>query len=225
MDSDTGNKNNITYPPETGACYSHGWRILWTYFLDLLLILVVSILISIPSGGLGSGDEMNNIFAFYIFMVSLVYTVLVQWPVEMGIAYTFLKAVRNEKPQVTDIISVFKNYLNAVLAGVLVSFIIVVGLFLLIVPGIIFACKLAFVPYLIVEEKLDAVAAIQKSWNMTTGHAFTIFLIGVLAIFIALAGLIALIVGIFIAIIWIRLAMAALYHSVSQLESTPVQPV
>ena len=219
MNSEIQNDDSNTYPPEAGACYGHAWRILWKYFLELLLILVVSILISIPSGGLGTSDDINTFFAFYIFIVSMVYAVLFQWPVEMGIAYAFLKAVRHEKPQVADMFAVFKNYLNAVLAGLLVTFIIIIGLFLLIIPGIIFACKLAFVPYLIVEEKLDAIAAIQKSWYMTRGHAFTIFLIGFLAIFIALAGLVALIVGIFIAIIWIRLAMAALYHSVTRLEN------
>lgn len=225
MDENSVGKDDNTLSPEVGSCYAHGWRIMWKYFLELLLILIVSILISIPSGGLSSGDEMRNIFSFYIFMVSLIYMILFEWPVEMGIAYAFLKAVRSEKLQVTDIFKVFQNYLNAVLASLLVTFIIVIGCFLLIIPGIIFACKLAFVPYLIVEHKLDAIEAIKKSWDMTTGHAFTIFLIGFTAIFIALAGLIAFVVGIFLAIIWIRLAMAALYYSVSRQEPTQATAV
>jgi hypothetical protein len=47
----------------------------------------------------------------------------------------------------------FNNYLNAVLAYLLVTVIIIIGFVLLIIPGIIFACKLAFVPYLIVDQK------------------------------------------------------------------------
>ncbi len=92
--------------------------------------------------------------------------------------------------------------------------IIMIGIMVLIIPGIVFACKLAFVPYLVVDKQMDAVSAVKESWRMTRGHAFSIFLIGFLAIFISLAGLIAFVVGIIIAIIWVRLATAALYHAV-----------
>ena len=41
---------------------------------------------------------------------------------------------------------------------------------LFIVPGIIFGCKLAFVSYLVVEQKKEAIEAVKKSWRMTKGH-------------------------------------------------------
>ena len=119
------------------------------------------------------------------------------------------------------ILEVKNNYLNVIFANVLVAVIITIGFMLLIIPGIIFACKLAFVPYLVVEDKLDAVEAIKKSWTMTRDHAFTIFIIGFIAFFLAIAGLIVFIVGILIAVIWIRLAFATLYHSVKMLETKP----
>ena len=59
---------------------------------------------------------------------------------------------------------------------------------------------------------------------MTGGHAGKVFLVGLLAIPIAIAGLICLGVGIFPAIMWIYLAFATLYHSVSSTYQKPEQP-
>jgi type IV secretory pathway TrbD component len=71
------------------------------------------------------------------------------------------------------------------------------------------------VPYLVVDEKMDATEAIRRSWDMTRGHAGTIFLMGLTAFFVALGGLICFIVGIFPAVIWISLAFASIYWVVS----------
>jgi uncharacterized membrane protein len=96
-----------------------------------------------------------------------------------------------------------------------VSVIVVIGFILLIVPGIIFACKLAFTPYLVVDRKMEVIEAIKASWRMTNGHAWKVFLIGLLAIPIFIAGIICFGVGVIISIMWITMAFASLYHAVS----------
>jgi uncharacterized membrane protein len=96
-----------------------------------------------------------------------------------------------------------------------VGVIVGLGIVLLIVPGIIFACKLAFVPYLVMDEKMEATEAIRKSWNMTTGYTGTIFMMGFTAIFVGLLGLICLIVGVIPAAMWIGLAFASMYVAVA----------
>ena len=54
-----------------------------------------------------------------------------------------LKAVRREKIEIKDMFSVFeRNYWNAVIAGLIKFLIIGLGICMLIVPGIIFACRL-----------------------------------------------------------------------------------
>ena len=205
--------------PYSGSCYGNGWNQMKKYFFELLLVLIVSFLLSMPTWGLGSSDHFEEApFLFFIFLFSLAYTVLVGWVVEYGVSFAFLKAARGDKLAVVDMFDSFKNYGNVILANLLVIVIIVFGFILFIVPGIVFACKLAFVPYLIVDRKLDAVEAVKKSWRMTTGHAFNIFLIGFLAIFIAIAGLICFFVGIIVAAIWIELAFASMYHAVCQSE-------
>ena len=107
-------------------------------------------------------------------------------------------------------------------ASLLIGIIVVVGFIFVIVPGIIFACKLAFVPYLVVDKKLGVIEAIKTSWRMTKGHAVKVFLIGLLGIPISIAGLIYLGVGVIIAGMWIFMALSSLYHAVSLLNEASV---
>ena len=201
--------------PEAGSCYGYAWQQMWKYFLELLLITIIGFVLSIPSWGLSAFDEVDWPMAFPIFMFALAYCALFLWPLEYGVAYAFLKAARGDRVEVQDMFEVFKSWINAILAQLLTSVIIGIGFMFLIVPGIVFACKLAFVPFLIVDRKMDAIDAVQKSWYMTTGHAFTIFLIGFIGFFLAIAGLVCFVVGVIVAGIWIEMAFACLYYAVA----------
>jgi len=109
-----------------------------------------------------------------------------------------------------------KNYRNAVLANLLVFVIVVLGFIALVIPGIIFSCRLSLTPYLIVDRKMEAIEAIKTSWHMTRGHAWTVFLVIMVApIPIFIAGLLCLGVGAIISIMWIYLATATLYHAIN----------
>ena len=86
--------------------------------------------------------------------------------------------------------SVFeRNYWNAVLANVVVGIIVVFGLIMLIFPGIIFGVRLAFVSYLVIDRKMETMEAMKTSWEMTRGHGWHIFWMGLLAIPVGILGL------------------------------------
>jgi len=207
-------QSTIVPAPDVGACYGHGWKQLWKYFLELLLISVIAFVIGIPSGMGGWAKDIAVLGGFLGF-VSFVYTLLVVNPVDYGVSFAFLKAARRDKLEINDMFEASKNYWNAVLANLLVGVIVVIGLFLLIVPGIIFYCKLIFTRYLVVDRKMGVIEAIKESWNMTKGHTGEVFLIALIAILLYIAGLICFVVGIIVAIMWVKLAFASLYYSVS----------
>lgn len=200
--------------PDAGSSYGAGWRRLWQYFLELLAITILVFVISLPVLALSGVDEIWPIGRLFAIL-AVVYGIFVCDPAGYGADYASLRAVRGTPPKVGDVFEVLKNYLNAVAASLLVGVIVVVGLIFLIVPGIIFACKLAFVPYLIVDRKLDAATAIRESWRMTRGYALDVFLIGLLSIPIFIAGLIAFGLGVIISTMWVRLAFASLYQAAS----------
>jgi len=204
-------------PVEAGAgsCYSHGWDRMWNYFLELLLVIVVMVVAAVPLTWMSITDEVGTYQGFLLEFFALVYWIMLFDPLEYGLAYVFLKASRSEKLDTKDMLAPFRNYFNAVLANLLVTIVIGIGIVFLIVPGIVLACKLAFVPYLVVDRKLDAIEAFKESWRMTGGHALEIFLIGLLAIPICIAGIILLGVGLIVSTMWIGLAFASIYYAVA----------
>lgn len=208
---------NYSLEATVGNSYNISWENLKKNFVELLLVTIISIAVGIPISilrvgveglGFGAGGVLLALFA-------IVFALFVAAPVSYGVTYVYLQLVRGEK---FDVAAIFKgfhtNYLNVVLANLLTGAILIAGFFMLIIPGIIFACKLAFVPYLIMDKEMDAVEAVKTSWEMTKGHTLTIFLMGLLAIPIGILGLLLLIVGVFPAGMWIKGAFAAIYHIV-----------
>ncbi len=221
-----------------GSSYGNGWRQLWKYFLMLFLIGIISALISSPSSIMSNqkllelvAQQTGGAGAAVLVVLSLAYGILLTNPIGYGVSFAYLKAARNDPLDIRDMFEAFYNYWNAVLASLLVGVIVGIGFVLLIVPGIIFACKLAFTPYLVVDRGMKVIDAVEESWRMTRGHAWKVFLVGLLGIPIALAGLMFCGVGIIIAIMWNKLAFASLYHAVSGSvsplvqEGEPVEPV
>ena len=194
--------------PGLVSSYSNGWRQLRKYFLELFLIGIMGFIISIPSG-------MSGLPTLIFLWLGLVYSILIVGPVEYGVSFAYLKAARGDKPEIKDMFEAFRNYWNAVLASVVVGVIVLIGIIALIIPGIVFACKLAFTPYLVVDRKMQVIEAVKESWRMSNGHAWKVFLIGLFAIPISMAGLIVFGVGIIVATMWISLALASLYHAVA----------
>jgi hypothetical protein len=203
--------------PGVNSSYGNGMNKLSKYFFNLLLVVIVAFLFGIPIFILNISYYFNySIEVTMLWMIFIyIYEFLVTAPLQYGVSYVYLKAARDEKPEVKDLTKVLDNYWHIVLANVICGIIVSVGFLLLIIPGIYFLCKLAFVRYLVVEEKMSALDAIDASWKMTDGHADTIFLMGLLAIPIFIAGLVLFGVGVILSNMWVETALASMYHAVS----------
>jgi len=193
-----------TSGPSATEAYGFALTELKRCFLELLLVGVVWLLLSAPSGWLRDSA------------LGAVYHVLVLGPLGFGGMYAFLRAARGGTPDVNDLFVPFRqDYWQAVLAYVLMSALIAIGFCLLVVPGIVAAVRLAWVPYLVVDGHLDAVAAIRASWERTRDHAWTILGIFLIAIPVVIVGFLLLGVGVIPAMMWVQLASAVLYAAVT----------
>jgi len=215
IQTDDQNLQIMMPEPTVSGTFGHSWEILKKNFPELLLVFLTQALLSVPMGLTSLFFDVDYSGTFTGSLFNIIYAVLVMMPVNYGTAWVYLKAARGETFRVQDMFFAYQSFGNVLVANILVGLIIGAGIVMLIVPGIIFACKLAFVPYLVMDEKMEATAAIKKSWNMTNGHAGTIFLMGITSFFVALCGLICFFVGIIPAAIWISLAFAAMYMAVS----------
>jgi uncharacterized membrane protein len=238
--------------PGFSNSFGTGWRVMGDNFLRLLLVIVIlAVLVAPfkifnmnfgPSDFHGApwnwnwDDEKSwehffglaslGIFAAFFALIAMLYAFLVAPVFKYGGDIIFVKAVRKIKPDFEYLIKGFmENYLHIVLANLLVFALVILGMFALFVPGIIIACRLVFVSYIVMDKKLDPIEAVELSWKLTKGHGWKIFFMGFASFFIAIFGLILMIVGIFPAIMWICSSFAALYESVLREKEIPVVEV
>ena len=97
----------------------------------------------------------------------------------------------------------------------LVGISIVGGLLLLVIPGIIFAVRLSFVKYLIVEKDLKPMAALRESKRITKGNRWKLFWLYVVVFLVNLLGFICIIIGLFYTLPLTRLVIASVYKKLS----------
>lgn len=244
--------NEYKLVPSFGNSFGTGWRVMMDNFLRLLLVIIVlAVLVgpfkmAHPNFNLSDfhGGPWNwnwddpesmkhlfglaslGIFAAFFALIAMLYAFLIAPVFKYGGDIIFVRAVRKIKPDFEYLIKGFmENYLHIVLANLLVFALVILGCFALIIPGIIIACRLAFVSYIIMDKKLDPIEAIELSWKLTKGHGWQIFFMGFVSIFIVIFGFIMLIVGIFPAIMWICSSFAALYESVLREKEPSVEVV
>lgn len=210
---------NKRFRPTAGDAFGDSWTIMWKHFTTLL---VVSILYMVITGVTGFGQWQADTFRWFMAPMALfafLYGIFIAGPISYSVNWLYLKAIRGDEYEIRDMFAVFnKNYWNAVGANVVVSIIIGIGILFFIIPGIVFACRLAFVSYLVMDRDMELSQAIEMSWKMTRGYGVQIFLMGILATLVVLLGFIALFVGIFIAVVWIQAAFATMYQAVVEEE-------
>jgi hypothetical protein len=239
--------NEYKLVPGFGNSFGTGWRVMTDNFLRLFLVILILAIVSAPlkmfnfhfdlsdlhrglwNWGNDWGHDLFSLGTFGIFaaffgLLAMLYSFLVKPVFEYGGNIIFVHAVRKIKPDFEYLVKGFmENYLHIILANLLVFALVVLGLFALIVPGIIIGCRLAFVSYIIMDKKLDPIEAVELSWKLTKGHGWQIFFMGFVSIFIVIFGLCMLIVGIFPALMWICSSFASLYESVLREKENPAE--
>lgn len=199
--------------PGVGRALGRGWRNLQSNFLVYFLAVLVLAAFLLPFNIYDEGDRGRD--SGLLALIETAYMLLIYPIIKYGADLLFLRGVRGDPVEVRSLFDGFKNYVNIVLASLLVMGLVGIGLIVFIIPGIYVACRLAFVAYLVMDEELDPIAAVEASWRITRGHAFKIFLLGLASIFLFFFGLLLLLVGAFPATIWIKASFASLYLAIT----------
>lgn len=218
--------------PTFSSSFGNGWdKGFGTSFLSLFLVVILVGMLEAPAkflqvrfnaGDIETGINHLDLFGaglaaigVLLFLFGLVYALLLLPVFTYGSKLMFVKATRGIRPDFECLIQGFReNYLYIILAHLLTIALIGMAFIALIIPGIIVACRLSFVSYLVMDKKLDPIAAVEESWRMTKGHAWTIFFMAIVSFFILIGGILLLIVGVFPALVWIKSSFASLYNAI-----------
>ncbi len=212
------NTNHFNLKPSVGGSFSSAWETIFgKHFLSLLLTVVILGLLNGPSYSMKfEGHDFGPaLLLLPLALFGLAYVFLFVPVLEYGKDFIFLKAIRNQETDLRILFEGFRNkYLNIVLANLIVFALVLMGSFMLIIPGIIVWCRLIFVSYLVMDKDMEPMKAVEKSWQMTRGHGWEIFGMAILSFFIFIGGLIVFFVGAIISLMWIHAAFATFYQAV-----------
>lgn len=212
-------KENKSPIATASGSYSYGWQQLMKYFLYFFVITLIVGIADVPFSKVRDMEWENSPLTYGLQMLGMAYGILFLPVIKYGGDLLILRGIRNEELEIGELVVGFKtNYFNIVLAHLITTALIIIGFIFFIIPGIILACRLVFVSYLVMDKNLEPMAAIEKSWAMTRGHGWRIFGMFFMAIPIIIIGLVCFIIGVVVSFMWIHSAFAALYHAIGLQE-------
>ena len=171
-----------------GKNIKESWHLYKRNFWDLLIIniILVAVLYAVnllDKSKVGTSSveifNLNNFslnFSLPQSIVSLVvFSFLVSFILKFSLDIVEKEKIRLFSREIKNLIPSFKVYLNALLAIVICSIIIGVGMILLIIPGLYLMGRLFPVFYLIIDKKINVFKAIKMSWEITRKTGWYLF--------------------------------------------------
>jgi uncharacterized membrane protein len=204
-----------------GDCLRFGWETFkrrpWILIGALLLSMIIAGLPQIfgPHPTVGPDGQMIPPPASTWGTIVAIVGLLVSIGVSLGLTTFSLRAHDNiQAVQITDLWNPgpFWRYFGAHILTVIA---IALGFIALIVPGVILAMGLMFVPYIVIDRGLGPIEAMKESWRVTKGHKWQLFLLFLALIGLNILGAIALIVGLLVTIPITMLAAAHAYRTLT----------
>jgi hypothetical protein len=180
--------------------YRSSWSIFkekWSFiYIVLIAMIVLSIPNSIANGLHGSGSGLLRIVTMLWSMI-----------VGLGITYIMARVARLEETALGDFLKPLNSFWSYLWGSIRVGFLVIVGLLLLVIPGIYWAIKYAFVPFLMTADD-----AFRLSAKMTKGVKWSLVMIMVINILVIILGALALGVGLIVAIPFVYLVQLVVYN-------------
>jgi uncharacterized membrane protein len=163
-------------------------------------------------------DYLSDLVKKESFLISFLLTIIgvaLSIIFSLGLVKISLKICDREEPKISDLFSQYPLFFRYLFASILKNLITLFGFILLIIPGIILSIRLGFFDYLIVDRNSRIIESLKKSWEITRGNVWNLFLLYILLGLINLLGFFALIVGLFWSIPTTIIAEAFVYRKLS----------
>ena len=197
------------YSLDINSCLRRGWALLRSDFWPLVGItaLVVVLLAAASSAAGAIVDNANNrnpsSAASFLYL-------LLKGPLVGGLQLYFLHKIRRRQATVETVFSGFsaRFFLHLFLAGFVTTTLTTLGYLCLIVPGIYLTIAWTFTLALVIDKQLHFWTAMEMSRKIVSKHWWQFFGFAVVLLLLKIAGLLALIAGLFF--ITLPLAVAAL---------------
>lgn len=209
------------------TCIRFGWETFkkrpWFFIGITLLISVLGLLAKAIGNGLWSGSAAGYPDLTRAALSGAV-TFLLGTLIDIGGNALALKA--HDAPEAARVSDLWhpRSYLNYLLAVVAVGVISVVGLMLLIIPGIFAILTFFFVKYLVIEGDLSAIEAMRESARIVRGHRIPLLVLLLLVLLLNLLGMLLFFVGLLLSIPVTMLASVHAYRLLARGAQASTRP-
>lgn len=197
-----------------GEALSFGWNSVKSNFFFFVGLQLATILIglSFVFFPLVLSEDQGII----IILVNFIGRV-VEIGLTLGMIHIVLKTVDGKKAVFSELFSQFKPGLLLWYFGASIAYGIgsVIGIILLIVPGIIVLIRYSFYGYALVEKGVNGLDALKISWNITKGNTIKLLLFGIVIFLVNIVGMLALVIGILVTAPLSLIATAYVYRKLS----------
>ncbi|MEZ7821137.1 MAG: hypothetical protein QMB51_02405 [Patescibacteria group bacterium] len=200
------NKNKFS----PSGVIKQSWKLLKENFSLILGITLIMILISVFFSYFFNVHQIIDITYYLMFAISMIVSVLVS----LGFYRILLDLVDGKKTEIREGVRsiTFRKFLNALAVSFLYGMICLVGLVLFIIPGIVFIVRFQFCVVAVIDRDSSVIDSLKYSWKITKNNFWRFILLGLISFGLILAGLIALLLGVFIAIMIIDIAYVISYR-------------
>ena len=199
---------------EIGDALRAGWQRFWPNILPMglfaLVVWAVNALIQFLQ------DETSGLVRFLFGLVGFLVTQLIA----IGWIKIALDIIDGHRLRAEAVIDRFRLVVPYLLAALLFSLMVTIGLVLLIVPGIIVIVVFGFYGFHIVDTgDSNPISALRRSAEITRGHRLQLFLFGLVLLGINLLGILLLVIGVLITSGISLLAVAYAYRHLAGVSS------
>ena len=140
-------------------------------------------------------------------------SLLLAGPLQLGLCFFFLNLVKGKETRFELLFEGFKPLLTVLLAYAVITALTVIGLILLIVPGIVVALGFSMTYYVIAEDpEISFQTALEQSWKLTDGYKMELLELNLRFIPWYLLGLLCFIVGVFAVVPWHNTTLTLYYQ-------------
>ncbi len=172
--------------------FKKNWLIvLYAAFVPALISFLLEIISKKAVTWLDAGVIVLVLGTLY-FVLRFFFSMLLN----LGTLRIQLGVMNGNKMKYSDLFNPKGLYWKFIGGTILYSLVVLGGLILLIIPGIYFAIRYLFVPYLIIDKNMNIGDAFAKSTEMTNGKKWSILAFLIVTIIFSLLGLIVLFVGV-----------------------------
>ena len=197
-----------------------GWRTVQQNFG--FIILTVAVAAFVPWVINWGGDHVfhHKGQQFLMFLIFIV----VSSTFALGLFKIYLRFRDGEKPIFENLFDGLARAHIWVGAALIMGVAVVMGLVLLIVPGVVMLLRLWFVGFVLVEERTGPIDAIQRSWDITRGHTMDLLVFFIVLVGLNLLGAVCLGVGLLVTVPISGLALASIYRELKPKAAAQVAP-